>query len=118
MGVDVSEGTDGYVTFKATKEGTGVDNPQNPLMLTTEQKNKAVTVRYINTGNFEAELGSTGEGGNYRGFFFVFRPSLLCAKTTDGKDPDIVPSDTTTTPTTTSPKTTTTKVEEKKCWFI
>jgi len=115
--IDVSEGTDGYVTFKATKEGTGADNPENPLMLTTEQKNKAVTVKYINTGNFEAELGSTGKGANYRGFLFVFRPSLLCAKTTDGEDPVIEEEKKATTTTTTLPETTTTTVEEKQCWF-
>jgi hypothetical protein len=117
--VDISEGTDGYVTFKATVAGTGSDNPKDPLLLTTKQKHKAVTVRYLNTGSFEAELGSTtgGEGG-WRGFLFVFRPSLLCAKTADGEeDPVIEEEKKPTTTTTTLPETTTTTVEEKKCWF-
>jgi len=108
---------EGSVTFAATKDGTGADNPQDPLALSTEQKHKAVTVQYLDTDSVEAEVGSTGHlvGTTPRGFIFVFRPSLLCAKTTDGSvkidDTDLA----TTTVTTTV--TTTTVGETKNCLF-
>lgn len=108
---------EGSVTFAATKDGTGADNPSDPLALTAEQKHKAVTVKYENADFFEAELGSTGHRGGTvpRGFSFVFRPSLLCAKTTDGNvnvdETDLV----TTTVTTTVPATT--AAEKKNCLF-
>lgn len=108
---------EGSVTFAAMKDGTGADNPQDPLALSAEQKHKAVTVKYENADFFEAEVGSTGHlGGTVpRGFQFVFRPSLLCAKTTDGNvavdETDLV----TTTVTTTVPATTT--AETKNCLF-
>jgi len=119
--VNVSEGDDGYVTFKATTDGYSGDNPTDPLLLTVEQKNKAVTVRYNDADNFEVEMGSenrAGADGHYRGFMFVFRPSLLCAKTSDGNDPPIV-NETKKTTTTTGVvvEPTTTMGEDKKCIF-
>lgn len=120
--LEVSEGDDGYVAFKATANGNSADNPQDPLFLTTEQKNKAVTVRYKDVDKFEVELGSEGYAGNYRGFIFVLRPSLLCAKTSDGEDPQVVTETlgTTTTPTAVGVvevEETTTKRKEKRCLF-
>lgn len=116
--IDASEGDDGYVTFKATKDGNGHDNPTDPLLLTVEQKNKAVTVRYHDIDNFDVEMGSEGVGHSYRGFIFVFRPSLLCAKTSDGKDPQLV-NETIETTTTSGVvvEPTTTISDDKKCLF-
>jgi hypothetical protein len=117
--VAASEGDDGYTTFKATKVGSANDNPTDPLFLTVEQKDKAVTVRYINVNTFHAKLGVTAGQGAHRWFNFVLRPSLVCATTKGGgKDPDIVVigNDPTTTVAPTTP--TTTAEEEKKCWFV
>jgi len=117
--LEVSEGDDGYVAFKATTNGNSADNPQDPLFLTVEQKNKAVTVRYKDVNKFEVELGSEGYGGNYRGFIFVFRPTLLCAKTSDGEDPQVVTEtlETTTAVGVVEVEETTTTREEKRCLF-
>jgi len=119
--VHVSEDDDGYVTFKATKDGNSADNPRDPLFLTVDQKNKAVTVRFKDIDKFEVEMGSEGQapGRSYRGFLFVFRPSLLCAKTSGGKDPQIVNEtiETTTTTTGVVDEPTTTMGEDKKCLF-
>lgn len=117
--VSVTEGDDGYVMFKATKNGDSKDNPADPLLLTVEQKNKAVTIRYTDLDKFEVEMGSEGHVGSgrpYRGFIFVFRPSLLCAKTIDGKDPTVLPGTTTTNVLVDG--TTTTTVQGRNCLFI
>jgi len=109
-----------YYKFTATKEGNAADNPSDPLLLTAEQKNKAVTIKFEDVSQFSVEVGSTGEAGGMRGFIFVFRPSLLCAQTIGGGKVPVCPGLTTTTTstavtTTTEGATTTTK--EKECWF-
>jgi len=119
--VEATESDDGYVTFKATKNGNAADNPADPLLLTVEQKQKAVTVVYKDTNKFEVEMGSEGirNDPNYRGFIFVFRPSLLCARTIDGEDPTLVPGRTTTTTTVAVvDDTTTSKGEDRTCLFV
>jgi hypothetical protein len=119
--VRATEGGDGYVTFKATRPGTADDNPTDPLLLTVEQKQKAVTVRYVDVHQFVLELGVQGVGGGgYRWFNFVLRPSLLCAKTQGGGDePDIVTvGETRTTTVAPTASATTTTEEEKKCLFV
>jgi len=69
-----------YTWFFATKEGNGDDNPSDPTELTVLLKNRAVTVEFEDTDEFFFEVGaSAGQTG--RVFSFVFRPSLLCAKT-------------------------------------
>lgn len=68
------------VTFRATKEGTGDDNPTDPTSLTIEQKNKAVTIKMEQFTSFDFEIGAS-PGFTGRVFEFVLRPSLLCAKT-------------------------------------
>lgn len=112
--------TENSVTFGATRDGTGADNPKDPLALSAEQKHKAVTLKYLNADHFEAEVGSTGHlGGTVpRGFIFVFRPSLLCAKTTGGGDVTLDETDLATTTVTTTGAPTTTTGEQKNCLFI
>jgi len=69
-----------FTVFTATKEGTGDDNPTNPIVLTAQQKDRAVTLEFSGTSHFDFEVGAS-EGHTSRVFCFVFRPSLLCAKT-------------------------------------
>merc|ERR1711994_136559 len=69
-----------FTTFTATMEGTGTDNPTDPLALTPLQKNRAITIEYADAPYFDFEVG-TSAGHTGRVFTFVFRPSLLCAKT-------------------------------------
>merc|ERR1712176_1480592 len=64
----------------ATTEGTGEDNPKDPTELTEQQKDRAVTVEFENVKHFDFEIGAS-KGKTDRVFSFVFRPSLLCAKT-------------------------------------
>lgn len=116
----IENSTDGSITYKATKEGGPENNPDDPLKLTVEQKQLAVTIKYKDTDKFSAVLGSLGAGKkSWRGFIFVFRPTLKCARV-DGNDPGIIetgPTTTTTQPTTTTVATTTTE-KKKNCLFI
>jgi len=77
--VDVTK-SDNFTVFTATTEGTGEDNPSDPTELTVQQKNRAVTVVFEDTDSFLFEVGAS-PGKTGRVFSFVFRPSLLCAKT-------------------------------------
>lgn len=78
--VNVTHESDGWTMFKATKEGTGDDNPSDPTALSPLQKNRAVTFIMENFKEIEFEAGAT-EGQKPRVFSFVARPSLLCAYT-------------------------------------
>jgi len=76
--------TDGSATFEATTPGTGLGNPADPLLLTSEQKNKAVTLHFENVSQFKVELGSIDKAphqGGHRAFMFVAKPSLQCGRT-------------------------------------
>jgi len=75
--------TDDSATFEATTPGTGLDNPTDPLLLTSEQKNKAVTLHFEDISQFKLELGSidkTPHQGGHRAFIFVAKPSLRCGR--------------------------------------
>eukprot|EP00419_Tripos_fusus_P002203 CAMPEP_0172688288 /NCGR_PEP_ID=MMETSP1074-20121228/22316_1 /TAXON_ID=2916 /ORGANISM="Ceratium fusus, Strain PA161109" /LENGTH=281 /DNA_ID=CAMNT_0013507901 /DNA_START=38 /DNA_END=880 /DNA_ORIENTATION=- len=56
--VSTTEEVDGSTTFVATVPGTGADNPEDPLLLTSEQKKKAVTVQFQDVSDFHVEFGS------------------------------------------------------------
>jgi len=71
---------DGGTKFSATVEGTGDDNPDNPLELTVQQKNRAVSFEFEGADEVIAEVGAT-EGSTARVFQFVVRPILRCAYT-------------------------------------
>jgi hypothetical protein len=76
--------TDGSATFEATTPGTGLDQPTDPLSLTSDQKNKAVTLHFEDASEFKVELGSidkTPHQGGHRTFIFAVKPSLQCGKT-------------------------------------
>lgn len=78
--VIMTSNNDGSATFTAGQEGNGDDGPEDPLMLTMKQKNRAVTLEWSNFTEFELELGCSS-GWHSRYFTFVARPSLWCAHT-------------------------------------
>lgn len=84
----VSE-VDGTKQYTSSVEGDGHDNPRDPLALTVQQKNRAVTMEFRDFSELKVTLGST-PGPHVRDFFFVARPTLLCAQTVgyanDGED--------------------------------
>jgi len=93
--VNVNEGNDGYLTFKANRHWDFCGwAGQSSHSLTVAQKNKAVTFRYIDVDNFDVEMGKEGPAGTgwFSGwqFLFVFRPALHCVRTSDA-DATIVP---------------------------
>lgn len=75
---------DGSTTFQASTQGTYDDNPVDPLLLTEQQKNRAVTVRFGEVDYVEVVIGATpapSDPGTWRCFTFVAHPVLKCAKT-------------------------------------
>jgi hypothetical protein len=86
--VNVTKMEDGSTRFGATKQGWGKDNPTESEALETNMKNKAVTLSYLDRASAEFEIGAS-EGEIFRGFNFVLRPSIVCAKTIiNGKEED------------------------------
>mmetsp|Transcript_56923 Transcript_56923/g.128418 ORF Transcript_56923/g.128418 Transcript_56923/m.128418 type:complete len:347 (+) Transcript_56923:80-1120(+) len=90
--VKISKGDDGFTTFKASTRGTGADNPRDPLLLTLQQRDRAVMLKFKDADNIEAELGCS-EGPHPRYFTFVGRPSLACGKIKGGGDSTLVTKD-------------------------
>jgi len=78
--VTVDRGGKGLARFTATVYGNGTDNPEEPELLTVEQKHKSVTVEYSNVQKVPITIGAIG-GSSGRVFTFSARPILLCAKT-------------------------------------
>lgn len=75
-----TDNDDGSSTFTATVEGSGTDNPTNPLALTPLQKNRAVTFEFEDLDEVPFTFGASS-GHTTRVFMFAIRPSLLCAYT-------------------------------------
>lgn len=71
---------DGSRTFTATTEGSGEDNPTNPLLLTLQQKNRAVSFEFVDFTQMHVTLAAT-PGMHPRYFTFICEPTLLCAET-------------------------------------
>mmetsp|Transcript_45865 Transcript_45865/g.105919 ORF Transcript_45865/g.105919 Transcript_45865/m.105919 type:complete len:339 (-) Transcript_45865:177-1193(-) len=71
---------EGSTTFRASKEGSGDDNPDDPLALTVLQKNRAVSFEFENEEGAIFQLGAS-LGETARVFSFVMRPALRCAST-------------------------------------
>jgi len=78
--VDSTEQPDGTYVFRATKEGTGADNPDDPLELTKLQKNRVVSFIFTHVDEGKFEIGATA-GKTARIFNFALRPALRCAWT-------------------------------------
>eukprot|EP00419_Tripos_fusus_P006868 CAMPEP_0172682004 /NCGR_PEP_ID=MMETSP1074-20121228/17858_1 /TAXON_ID=2916 /ORGANISM="Ceratium fusus, Strain PA161109" /LENGTH=418 /DNA_ID=CAMNT_0013500605 /DNA_START=36 /DNA_END=1289 /DNA_ORIENTATION=- len=75
---------DGSTTFQGTMPGTDRDRPTDPWMLSSEQKNKAVTLHFEDVADFKVELGSINKiphWGAHHNFLFVAQPSLQCGQT-------------------------------------
>jgi len=73
---------DGTVTYRATTLGTFDDNPVDPLLLTEQQRNRAVTFRFQNVDEITVVIGaapSPRDPMNWRCFSFVGHPVLKCA---------------------------------------
>lgn len=68
-------------TFQASTPGTFDDNPVDPMLLTEEQKNRAVTLHYSHTDAVSVIIGATPGSSSARAFTFVAHPVLQCAKT-------------------------------------
>lgn len=73
----VTTNADGQTCFEATVFGETSDNPINPLKMNTQQKNRAVTLLFENTAEFELTYETT-PGGNARGreVFFAGKSQL------------------------------------------
>jgi len=78
--LNITENADGTTTFHATQIGTGSDNPKESEALTHISKSKGVTLQYTNRNSTDFTIG-TEDGKSVRGFEFILRPSMLCAKT-------------------------------------
>jgi len=80
--IQVTDLPGGYKKFMSSQPGSGADNPKDPLALTVQQKNRAVTVEFQDFSELKVIFGNTA--GQYaRYYMFVARPSLICARTTD-----------------------------------
>lgn len=78
--VQVQKQPDGRVKFSGTTYGTGEDNPLDPMFLTQQQRDRAVTLLFGPTKTLNVTVGAL-PGLSPRFFTFVGRPSLLCAVT-------------------------------------
>jgi len=114
--------SDGSTTFAASKEGNGADGPEDPLLLTIHQKNRAVTLEWANSTEIELELGCSA-GWHARYFTFVARPSLWCALTSTpfgvGPNPELNKTVNTAVAIQTGTTTQLVRVTERphNCWF-
>lgn len=84
------ENLDNTTTFEASTVGSFDDNPVDPLLLTQQQKNRAVTVIFSNVNEVEVILGAghAKDPGAWRCFEFVLHPVLKCAHTLETKKQD------------------------------
>jgi len=81
---------DGSMKFEATQYGTGEDNPKDPLKLTRQQFNRAVTVLAQNVTKLVVTLAvSDSQEDDPRWFNFRGQPTLLCAQKTNGAHVDL-----------------------------
>mmetsp|Transcript_49087 Transcript_49087/g.110419 ORF Transcript_49087/g.110419 Transcript_49087/m.110419 type:complete len:358 (-) Transcript_49087:191-1264(-) len=78
--LNVTTNEDDTTTFRATKEGNGDDNPDDPITLTVLQKNRVVSFEFENTDEVKFQVGAS-PGRTARVFNFVVRPALRCAWT-------------------------------------
>jgi len=61
----------GYTSFKATRVGTGADNPRSPLGLNGLQKGRTVSVLFTNVDRFKASYVVLPGGGAGRDIYFA-----------------------------------------------
>mmetsp|Transcript_87202 Transcript_87202/g.241831 ORF Transcript_87202/g.241831 Transcript_87202/m.241831 type:complete len:351 (-) Transcript_87202:70-1122(-) len=67
------------IKFLSSTRGDGSDNPESPVSLTPQQRNRAVTIEFLDFEEINVTLGCTaGKHSTY--FIFAAMPSLLCAQ--------------------------------------
>jgi len=76
--VFVNDATTGSVTFTGTTEGDGADNPADPLTLTAQQRNRAVTVEFHDFTTCNINFKVTGDSMEHY-FYYSGRPGVVCA---------------------------------------
>jgi hypothetical protein len=72
--------------FKATRYGTGADNPKDPLKLTQQQQNRAVTFQFMEKSEFEASY-VVGKGESLGRDIYFAGKSQLALNPCFGEDP-------------------------------
>lgn len=75
--VEVKDLPDGRKKFSGSTPSTKGDQPEDPYVLTVQQKNRAVTFEFQDSEKLDVTLGNTN-GKDVRYFFFVARPSVKC----------------------------------------
>jgi len=68
--------TAGLQTFVSTEVGTGADNPQDPMNLTTLQMRRAVAFSYYDKFTWKLTFGATGGRRGGRNFLFAGRSQI------------------------------------------
>lgn len=101
----------GRTRFSTTAVGTVDDNPQDPNLLTVEQKNRVVTLEFQDTSKIEAKFACS-VGTMDCDFMFAASPSLLCSFTPFGPPPKPPVTHTATTTMTTTQTVTTLEPEQ------
>eukprot|EP00435_Cladocopium_sp_Y103_P064719 s990_g26.t1 len=73
------------ITFQASEESEPGDSPEDPNMLTLNEYNKAVTVRFQHADHFRIGLQVKTDAQVARTFEFIGGASILCAKSPTGE---------------------------------
>jgi hypothetical protein len=66
-----------WYSYTSSTAGTGSDNPTDPMALTEQQKNRAVTFLLHNVHTFEATFSATAPDQNGRNFLFAGKSSVV-----------------------------------------
>merc|ERR1712216_625364 len=91
----VAGGTnEGELTIHSTTVGIGEDNPTDPVSLTLEQGNRAVTVGFDGVDEYIMTFHAIGDTGYGRNFMFAGKSSLI----TDAEEECVTTTTTTTKP--------------------
>lgn len=84
--LSVQKNDQGVDSFRATKYGTGADNPKDPLALTKQQQNRAVTFQFLEKSEFEATYVVSPGASVGRDIYFAGK-SQLALNPCFGEDP-------------------------------
>eukprot|EP00435_Cladocopium_sp_Y103_P048418 s816_g14.t1 len=79
-----TEGNERRITFQATNQSQVLDDPSDPKVLTMNQYNKAITVRFQHANKFFLGMHVKTAASFARVFEFIGVASILCAKSPTG----------------------------------
>lgn len=79
-----TEGNERRITFQATNRSQVLDDPSDPKVLTMNQYNKAITVRFQHANKFFLGMHVKTAARFARVFEFIGVASILCAKSPTG----------------------------------